>query len=108
MSILLAADTLLRGGARSVRQRDAVLLGMDYRLLITLITVFGALYGFLMGTFSGVRGDHSLQLIYSALKVPLLLLVTFGLSLPGFFVLNTLMGVRSDLQHALKALLAAQ
>jgi hypothetical protein len=104
-SLAAAADTLLRSGARD---RLRPLLEADFRTLITLIVSFGLCYGALMGTFCGVRGDHSLQILYSALKVPLLLLVTFGLSLPGFFVLNTLLGVRNDLVHALKALLAAQ
>jgi hypothetical protein len=104
-ALLAAADTLLRSGARD---RLRPLVEADFRTLLALIVSFGLCYGALMGTFSGVRGDHSLQILYSALKVPLLLLVTFGLSLPGFFVLNTIMGVRSDLNHALKALLAAQ
>ena len=61
-----------------------------------------------MGTFGGVRGERALQLLYSGLKVPLLLLVTFGLSLPSFFVLNTLLGVRDDFARALRALVATQ
>jgi len=104
-SLLASADSLLRGGTRA---RLQPLVRADFRTLVCLIAAFGLCYGALMGTFSGVRGDHSLQILYSALKVPLLLLVTFGLSLPSFFVFNTLMGVRGDLLHALKALLAAQ
>ena len=54
-----------------------------------------------MGTFGGLHGDRPLQLLYSALKVPLLLLVTFCLSLPSFFVLNTILGVRADFRRVL-------
>jgi len=109
-AILLAADSLLRSGA--VAAGGAARLGslarMDFRTLIGLIAAFGFSYGALMGTFGGVRGDHGIQILYSAIKVPLLLLVTFGLSLPSFYVFNTLLGVRGDLGNALKALLAAQ
>jgi hypothetical protein len=91
------ADDLLRG-------RTAVAL---WRLL-AMVALFGVFYGAVMGTFGGVRGERALQLLYSGLKVPLLLLITFGLSLPSFFVLNTLLGVRSDFAQALRALVATQ
>ena len=45
---------------------------------------------------------------YSAVKVPFLLFTTFLLSLPSFFVVNTLLGLRSDFSRALRALLATQ
>jgi hypothetical protein len=61
-----------------------------------------------MGTFGGVGGERSLQVPYSALKVPLLLLATFVISLPSFFVFNTLLGVRGDFPQALRALAATQ
>lgn len=104
-ALLHAADSLLRSGAAP---RLRTLAQADFRTLAGLIVAFGFTYGALMGTFSGFRGDHSLQILYSALKVPLLLLVTFGLSLPSFYVFNTLLGVRGDLAYALRALLAAQ
>jgi hypothetical protein len=61
-----------------------------------------------MGTFGGVTGERLLQILYSALKVPLLLIVTFSLALPSFFVLNTLLGVRSDFSIVLNALISTQ
>ena len=97
-ALLSHADGLLRG-----RQDQARL----FRLL-AFTTLFGVFYGAVMGTFGGVRGERALQLLYSGLKVPLLLLVTFALSLPSFFVLNTLLGVRADFGRALRALVATQ
>jgi hypothetical protein len=47
-------------------------------------------------------------MLYSGLKVPLLLLATFALSLPSFFVLNTLFGLRQDFARALRALASTQ
>ncbi len=78
--------------------------GQTLRRLLGLILLFGMLYGGIMGCFAG----RPLQMLYSALKVPLLLLVTFGLSLPSFFVLNTLAGLRGDFAKVLRALAATQ
>ncbi len=81
------------------------------------IILFGMAYGAVMGTFGPVGllyaprspdwlsalEDRSWQIVYSALKVPLLIVATFLLSLPSFFVLNTLLGLRSDFGAALRA-----
>jgi len=72
------------------------------------VFVFGFLYGMAMGSYSGVGGDRARQLLYSGLKVPLLLLLTFLIGLPNFFVLNTLFGLRRDFRESLRALVAAQ
>jgi hypothetical protein len=77
------------------------------RLLLNLF-FFGLLYGATMGSFGGVADGRWLQMLYSALKVPMLLLVTFALSLPSFFVINSVLGLRDDFGRVLRALLATQ
>ena len=57
------------------------------------VFAFGFLYGAAMGSYGGVGGDRVWQLLYSGLKVPVLLLATFLIGLPNFFVLNTLFGL---------------
>ena len=74
----------------------------------SLIVVFGVAYGAVMGSFGGVLGERFWQVVFSAVKVPLLLTATFALSLPSFFVVNTLFGLRSDFLHSIRALLATQ
>ena len=104
-SFLLHADDLLRGGPwamRPVRPRRVLLH------LFVFVVVFGVFYGAVMGSFGGVAGRRALQPLYSGVKVPLLLLVTFALSLPSFFVLNTILGVRADFGHVLRGLIATQ
>jgi hypothetical protein len=76
--------------------------------LAAQVLLFGLTYGAAMGTFGGFLGERSLQVCYSAAKVPLLLLVTFAIGLPSFFVLMTLYGLRDDFGEAVRALLAAQ
>lgn len=78
------------------------------RELIGLIAIFGMFYGAVMGTFSATSIERSIQILYSAVKVPILLLATFAISLPSFFVINTLIGLRGDFAQALRALIATQ
>jgi hypothetical protein len=78
------------------------------RRLSLILTAAGLIYGAVMGTFGGVGPSRVGQIIYSAAKVPLLLLATFGLSLPNFFVLSSLLGLRQDFRQAIRALAAAQ
>jgi hypothetical protein len=97
LAVVRSADSLLRG------ERAATVWP-----LVATVVLFGLFYGAVMGTFGGVAGARVWQVVYSAAKVPLLLLATFALSLPSFFVLNTLLGVRADFVPALKALAATQ
>ena len=76
--------------------------------LIILLTTFGVIYGAFMGSYPGPSGPRITQMLYSGIKVPLLLLATFTLSMPSFFVLNTLLGLRQDFAQSLRALLATQ
>jgi len=100
---LLAADGILRArpfvGETGPRK---------WMRAVSFILIFGTCYGGLMGTFGGVTGERLLPVLYSGLKVPLLLLVTFAIALPSFFVLNTLLGVRGDFPAVLTALISTQ
>ena len=90
-------DGLLRGTGR-------------VRLVPGLLTIAagGAAYGAVMGCFGGLGGDRPWQVVYSAVKVPLLLLVTTALAVPSFFVLNSLLGLRADFRAAARAVASAQ
>jgi hypothetical protein len=76
--------------------------------LATLTLLCGFSYGAALGSFGGIWGDRLAQVVISGLKVPLLLLATFAISVPSFFVLNTLLGVRADFPAVLRILLAGQ
>lgn len=94
------ADLVLRGGAA----RDAV--SWPSRLAVAM--VFGASYGAVMGSYGGLDAGRPWQMLYSGLKAPLLLAATFLLSLPTFFVLNSLLGLRADFPRVVRALVATQ
>jgi hypothetical protein len=87
-----------------LHRADSVLRGRSETYPWSFLVLCGLFYGGVMGAY-GARG---LQVAYSALKVPLLLLATLVLSLPSYFVANTLMGLRSDFAAALRAIVASQ
>lgn len=75
---------------------------------VAAVAAGGAVYGAAMGAFGGFDGDRPLQIAFSAVKVPILVLVTTLLALPSFLVVNTLLGLRADLPDVLRALAATQ
>jgi len=102
---LAHTDQFLRGsGAFASRQAAA----RPAWWLPAMIVSFTPIYGLFMGSFDLSSPERILMMLYSGLKVPLLLFATTALCLPGFFVLNTIMGLRDDLREALQAILAGQ
>jgi hypothetical protein len=104
LNLLARIDRLLRNpiGDSSTSHRAST-----SRQLSLILLAAGLFYGAVMGTF-GFSAAHWPQIFYSAAKVPLLLLATFALSLPSFFVINNLFGLRADFRQAMRALSAAQ
>jgi len=98
-------------GSKSGTQKIATSVPLGK--VIAIVMICGPIYGLAMGSYAFVVGERTLvaqipQLIYSAVKVPLLLWFTVAISLPSFFVINTLMGLRDDFGHALRAIVSAQ
>ena len=96
--------SILRGESAS---RDG-LAALSLPTLLGLIFLCGAVYGGAMGSYNAAGAPRLLQALYSGLKVPLLLVLTFCLSLPSFFILNTVFGLREDFRLALRSLLSSQ
>ena len=103
--LLYKADGLLRGSPWATRTQDTARALVD---LVLLLFLFGMLYGAAMGSYGGVIGPRFWQVVFAAIKVPLLLLAAFFISLPSFFVVNTLAGLRDDMAESLRALVATQ
>lgn len=76
--------------------------------LPVIVLAFGPVYGGVMGSFNVGSADRLWLVLYSAVKVPLLLFATSAVCLPGFFVLNTILGLRDDFRDAVQAILAGQ
>ncbi len=99
-------DDILRGHVERWQ-----LANKRFVVLRILLTMFlcGGFYGAVMGSFAPSWSEtRGLQMFYSGLKVPMLLLLTFGLSLPSFYVANSMLGLHRDFGQALRALMTTQ
>jgi hypothetical protein len=105
--LFASIDSLLRGTRSGLSSPDEPFSQQVPRLL-AIILLFGSVYGGVMGAFGVMAPGHAVQVAYGAAKVPMLLTVSFCISLPSFMVLNTLLGVRSDAREVLHALLSMQ
>ena len=77
------------------------------------VLFWGMLAGFIVGSYGWFVGERTFaaqfpQMFYSAIKIPMLLSVTVCISMPFFFVANTLMGLRNDFRDAFRAIILAQ
>ena len=93
-------EDLLRGRG----EFDPALPRIPLGHLVLLFTAFGFAYGVVMGSYAG----RPVQMLFSGLKVPLLLGVATAVCLLNFFVVNSLLGLRDDFGMALRAVLTAQ
>jgi len=66
-----------------------------------IILLLPAIYGITMGLYSG-----GLQILYSALKVPMLLLISLYLTVPSYYVLYSLLGGKRTLVQTVILLLS--
>ena len=102
---LAHADLFLRGGGPFLPERAASRPGWWLPLMVV---AFSPIYGAFMGSYEFASAERLLMMTYSGVKVPLLLFATTALCLPGFFVLNTVLGLRDDFREAVHAVLAGQ
>jgi hypothetical protein len=83
-------------------------LPLRARDVLPLVTIAAALYGTAIGSFGGLGPAGRLQMLFSAIKLPMLLGISFVLTVPSFFMLHTLLGLGSDFRFALRAAATAQ
>jgi len=100
MRALADVDDLLRGEGSFAVNRAGTAFGR----IVLLLTLFALLYGAVMGSYAG----RPIQAVYSATKLPMLLLFTSVVCLPNFFVVNSVLGLRDDFSAALSGIAAAQ
>lgn len=96
------ADALVKGLGRPLA------LEPEARALAALVLAAGPVYGAFMGSFALESADRLPLVLYSAVKVPLLIFATTAVCLPGFFVLSSVLGLRAFFGRAMRAILAGQ
>lgn len=83
-------------------------LPVSPRTLLLTILAAGSLAGAFIGTFALDEPARLLGVLYTSLKVPLLILLTAAITLPGFFVISTILRLRDDWPIVLRAILRGQ
>lgn len=107
--MLTLIDKLLRG---SFTQRESLKSGridVPVRSLVWTALAMGAFYGVFMGLYGVLRpeGASPMQIVASAVKVPLLFLLTLGVSFPSLYVFSALSNSSLDLKDTLRLILIA-
>jgi hypothetical protein len=102
-------DRLLRGEFTRPDELRTGRVALPVRRLVLACLLLGALYGLCMGLFSatGGREDSWKYLLASALKVPLLFLLTLVVTFPSLYVFAALANSRLRLRDTLRLLVAA-
>lgn len=99
---------------RNLRSLEQVLFDLGrgksarFSWLVALIFVGGAIHGFSMGSFQCTSWTRAWLMLYAGLKVPILLLGTALLCLPGFVLVCAALGLARAVPRALGAILAGQ
>ena len=73
-----------------------------------LVVCAGAAYGAVMGSWDLSSAARWWYVLFAAVKVPMVVLFTTAVCLPGMFVLSTVAGLRRDFADAMGAILAGQ
>jgi hypothetical protein len=73
------------------------------------VLLLGVFYGLCMGSFTVIRtgGQAYMQLIASAVKLPMLFFLTLAVTFPSLYVFNALLGTRLSVLSAMRLLIAA-
>jgi hypothetical protein len=102
-------DRLLRGGHTQREDLAAGRVGIDARSLAVAGAVLSGSYGLFMGLYAVMRGGPgaALQIASTAVKVPLLFLLTLAVTFPSLYVFSALAQSPLSLVSTLRLLLAA-
>jgi hypothetical protein len=102
-------DRILRGQATQIADLREDRFDAPIGGLTAMIALLGIIYGLCMGLFSITPGGsgHSLQIVASMAKVPLLFLATLIVTFPSLYVFNALVGSQLLALAALRLLVAS-
>lgn len=102
-------DRILRGEATRLPALRQGAIDVSVGGLSVTLAALGAFYGVCMGSFAVITrgGEAAQQMLASAVKVPLLFLLTLAVTFPSLYVFNALVGSRLSILSMLRLLVAA-
>jgi hypothetical protein len=102
-------DRILRGDATRMSLLAEGQMKTPVGGLSVAVVLLGVLYGLCMGSFTMIRtgGEAYMQLIASAVKLPMLFFLTLAVTFPSLYVFNALIGTRLSVLSAMRLLVAA-
>lgn len=102
-------DKILRGDATRISLLAEGRFTTPVAGLSVSIVLLGVLYGLCTGTFAMIRtgGQAYMQMIASAIKLPMLFFLTLAVTFPSLYVFNAIIGTRLSVISALRLLIAA-
>ena len=102
-------DAVLRGDATRISALEAGEIDIRIRQLGIALAAAAAFAGLCMGSYAVVRDGPSglMQMLASAIKLPMLFLLTLLVTLPSLYVFNALVGSYLKWESVLRLLLAA-
>jgi hypothetical protein len=102
-------DKILRGDATRMSLLSEGRINIPVAGLSVVIVLLGVLYGLCAGSFAMIRtgGAAYMQMIASAVKLPMLFFLTLAVTFPSLYVFNALIGTRLSVASAFRLLIAA-
>lgn len=102
-------DEILRGDATRMSLLSEGQIRTPVAGLSVAVLLLGVFYGLCMGSFTMIRtgGEAYMQLIASAVKLPMLFFLTLAVTFPSLYVFNALIGTRLSVLSAMRLLIAA-
>ena len=102
-------DAVLRGDATRMAALRAGHIAINIRQVSIAVIAAAGFAGLCMGSYAVVRGgtDGLLQMLASAVKLPLLFVLTLIVTFPSLYVFNALVGSRLTWESVLRLLVAA-
>jgi hypothetical protein len=98
---------MLRDAERMLRGEGAFAVGgtlVPWLAVGRVLVVAGLVYGATMGAL----GWNGVGIVFSALKLPILLAFALCICLPSFYVVHAVLGLRDDFAPAVRGILSAQ
>lgn len=103
-------DRILRGEATRLSDLREGKIEIDVKGLIAAVILLSVFYGLCTGSYSVIQtgGKQYMQIAASAVKFPMLFILTLIVTFPSLYVFNTLVGSKLSIVSVFRLLIAAK